>query len=91
MFSVSFLKKSRVQGADVQAPTPFRRGRKVFYDHEVVVAWISKIKAEQVENLVVVRPLKFQQASTSPPANKAAAKRGRPTKAEQIARRAAAA
>jgi hypothetical protein len=77
LFSVSMLKKSRMKYADVSGPPHFNIGRKVVYARSDVEAWLSERKLGQ-RRLVVV-------------ASRTESRRGRPTKADQIARRASAA
>lgn len=76
LFSISMLKKSRMKYADTSGPPHFNIGRKVVYARSDVEAWLSEMKLGQRK----VAPL--------PPIGKR--RGGRPTKTDEIARRAAA-
>lgn len=73
LFSVSNLKKSRMEFSEVAGPPHFRIGRKVVYTRSDVEAWIASLKATSPKP-VIHRPVEKVT-------------RGRPTKADQIARR----
>lgn len=73
LFSVSMLKKSRMKYADTSGPPHFKLNRKVVYDRSDVEAWLTEQKLGQ-RKLAVIAPLTNTQ-------------RGRPTKAQEIARR----
>jgi len=73
LFSISMLKKSRMRDADFVGPPFFQIGRKVIYSRSAVLEWIAQ-----------------QQRSVNKPTPLAAfasVARGRPTKAQEIARR----
>ncbi|MBI1198162.1 MAG: hypothetical protein GC203_09895 [Phenylobacterium sp.] len=75
LFSVSMLKKSRMKYADVAGPPHINLGRKVVYDRSDVEAWLLGLKRVVQKSAAVAPVVKLR--------------RGRPTKADQIARRAA--
>ena len=75
LFSVSMLKKSRMQYADTSGPPHFNIGRKVVYARSDVEAWLAEKK--------------LGQRKVAPLASVGKRCGGRPTKADQIARRAA--
>lgn len=77
IFSVSMLKKSRMKYADVSGPPHFNIGRKVVYARSDVESWLFEKK------------LGHRKSATPTPVVKL--RLGRPTKADQIARRDAAA
>ena len=72
LFSVSGLRKSRMRYPQMEGPPFLKLGKKVAYDEAAVDAWIT---ARAVQVTVV-----------EPPAP--ARGRGRPTKSQEIARRA---
>jgi hypothetical protein len=73
LFSVSMLKKSRMKYADASGPPHFKLGRKVVYARSDVDAWLSEMKVGQRRLAVVAPPVNIR--------------RGRPSKAQEIARR----
>lgn len=75
LFSVSMLKKSRMKYAEVSGPPHFNLGRKVVYDRSDVEAWLSEQKLGQ-RKIAPLAPVGKRRG-------------GRPTKEQEIARRAA--
>jgi len=73
LFSVSMLKKSRMKYADASGPPHFNIGRKVIYARSDVESWLSEKK--------------LGQRKPAAPAPVVKLRVGRPTKADQIARR----
>jgi len=73
LFSVSMLKKSRMQYADTSGPPHFNIGRKVVYARSDVEAWLSEKK--------------LGQRNPTPLGSVTKLRVGRPTKAQEIARR----
>lgn len=77
IFSSSSLKKSRMTYSETEGPPFKRRGRKVFYIHDEVVRWIESLNASHVPSVAM------HKAKVPPGV-------GRPTKEQQITRRASA-
>ncbi len=71
LFSVSGLRKSRMRYPQMEGPPFLKLGKKVAYDEAVVEAWIT---ARQVPAVTVAEPAPIP-------------KRGRPSKAQEIAAR----
>jgi len=72
LFSTSMLKKSRMRDSDVVGPPFFQIGRKVIYSRSTVLEWIAQ---------------RQRSVNKSPSLAIASHKSGRPTKAQEIARR----
>lgn len=77
IFSESSLKKSRMTCSETEGPPFKRKGRKVFYVHDEVVRWIESLNASHAPFVAM------HKAKVAPGV-------GRPTKEQQIARRASA-
>lgn len=75
-FSDSSLKKSRMSNTEIYGPPWKNSGSKVFYDHDEVLAWIAKLRPGRAAGGAEI---------ASPSRRKSGG--GRPTKAEEIARR----
>lgn len=75
LFTVSALRKSRMRHPQQDGPPFLKLGRKVAYSRAAVSAWVQ---AREVRC-----PDLFGEALSPPPV----IRRGRPTKAEEIARR----